>query len=134
MEDADEDVKPGFTAVVSIVVDSVEDGLMVANDALIEQEDGTILLAIMNDGEMEMIPVEVGAASDAYTEIISDQIAEGDEVAILSTATGGEFGENGPMMGGGMMGGMLGGGGGGGGGQPGGGGPGGGGPGGGGPR
>ena len=104
MEDADEDVKPGFTAVVSIVVDSVEDGLLVANDALIEQKDGTTMLAVTgDDGAVEMIPVEVGAESDAYTQVISDLIADGDEIAIPSTATGGEFG--GPLMGGGIPGG-----------------------------
>ena len=137
IEDADEDVKPGFTAVVSIIVDSVEDGLLIENDALIVQEDGTTMLAVINDdGAFEMIPVEVGAESDFYTEVISADIADGDEIAILSTAIGGEFGEfGGPMMGGGMGGMLGGGGGGGGGGQPGGGGaPGGGNPGGGGPR
>ena len=100
MEDADEDVKPGFTAVVSIVVDSVEDGLLVANDAIIVQEDGTTMLAVIgDDGAVEMIPVEVGAESDAYTQVTSDEIADGLEVSILPTAIGGELG--GSMMDGG---------------------------------
>ena len=101
MEDTDEDVKPGFTAVVNIVVDSVKEGLLVKNNALIEQEDGTIMLAIIDeDGQFEMIPVEIGAESDAYSEVISDEITDGDEVAILSTTTSGEFPGGGPMMGG----------------------------------
>lgn len=115
IEDADEDVKPGFTAVVNIVVNSTEEGLLVANDAVVTQDDGTsVVYVIGDDGSMEMVPVETGAESDTYTEIISDEIEEGDQIALAGTYTSdGE--NNGPGMGGGMgggLGGILGGGGG----------------------
>ena len=111
MEDADEDIKPGFTAVVSIVVDESEEALLVDNQAITTQEDGSSALAVISENNgMEMIPVEVGAVSDAYTQVISDEIQAGDEVAILP-----DFGmdENdqmrNPMMGGGLFRGILGG-------------------------
>ena len=99
LENADEDVKPGFTAVVKIVVASVEDGLLVANDALVFQEDGSTALSVIGEDGVEMVTVETGAESDVYTEIISDEIEEGDRVAILSSAFADMFEFAGPGMG-----------------------------------
>ena len=105
LEDADDDVKPGFTAVVNIVVDSVEDGLLIASDALIFQDDGTTALSVIGESGMEMVTVETGAESDVYTEVISDEITEGDQVAILSSAFADMMEFGGPGMGRGVMGG-----------------------------
>jgi len=100
IEDADEDVKSGFTAVVKIVVSEAEEGLLVPNDAVTAQEDGTYAVNLIgDDGSMEIVTVEIGAKSDTYTAVISDQIQEGDRLAIFSTTD--TFAENGPMMGGG---------------------------------
>lgn len=86
LEDADEDVKPGFTAVVSIVVNQMEDVLLVPNEAVTTLEDGTSAIALVGDGDsMDMLPVETGAKSDAYTAITVDGIQEGDQVVIFTT-------------------------------------------------
>ena len=117
IEDADEDVKPGFTGVVSIVVSESDDALMVENQAVTTMDDGSdAVMVIGDDGSMETVPVEIGAVSDTYTQIISDEIQDGDIVAVISNTSTGENGQmGGPMMGGGgnMLGGLLGGGGGG---------------------
>lgn len=115
VEDVDEDVKPGFTAVVNIIVNESEEALLVPNQAITTQEDGTNVVTVIGDGgSMEMISVEVGAESDAYTQVISDEISEGDTVAILtnSDSTNGDSNMRGTGMGGGLFGGILGGGGG----------------------
>ena len=99
VEDADENVKPGFTAVVSIIVSQTEEALLVPNDALITQDDGTYAVNVIGDGgSMQIVPVEIGAKSDTNTAIVSDQIQEGDRVAVLSNTESPEG--NGMMMGG----------------------------------
>lgn len=114
LEDADEDVKPGFTAVVSIIVNQSEEALLVPNQAITTQEDGTNLVTVIGDSGMEMIPVEIGVLSDTYSQIISDDIYEGDKIALLSgkSALVGETQMKGPGMGGGLFRSILGGGGG----------------------
>jgi HlyD family secretion protein len=111
LEDADEDVKPGFTAVVNIVVSEAEDVLLVPNQAVTTQDDGTTVVAIFSDdGSMNMVPVKTGAKSDAYTEIVTDQIEEGAQVAIFTSEnTGSSFGGMRGMGGGGnnLFGGMF---------------------------
>ena len=108
LEDADEDVKPGFTAVVSIVVAETESALLVPNQAVTTAEDGSDAIAMIgDDGTIQYIAIETGARNDVYTAVSGEGIAEGDEVVIFnSTTTGGQFGGGG---GGGMGGGLLGG-------------------------
>ncbi len=92
VENADEDVKPGFTAVVNIIVNQVEDALVVSNQAITTGEDGTPILTVaQSDGSMRRVPVELGAESDAYTQVISDDIHEGDQVAVFSTGGNSPF-------------------------------------------
>ena len=107
VEDADEQVRPGFTSVVSIITSEVEDALLVPYDAVVSR-DGSYMVVLANeDGSTELVPVEVGAISDLYAEITSGDIQEGDQVVIYESDDNFMFGS--------MM--MIGGGGGGGG-QP----------------
>jgi HlyD family secretion protein len=99
VEDADENVKPGFTAVTSIIVSRTEETLLVPNDALVTQEDGSYAVHVIgNDGSMQIVPVETGAKSDTTTAIVSDQIKEGDRVAVFTNTGSPE--RNGMRMGG----------------------------------
>lgn len=97
VDDADDQVKPGFTSVVSIVTASVEDALLVPNDAVVSR-DGSYMVVVANGSSTTMVPVEVGASSDTLTEITSDDIAEGDQVVLYSSSTEDTFSM---MMGGG---------------------------------
>jgi HlyD family secretion protein len=110
LEDADEDVKPGFTAVVSILVDQAEDALLVPNQAVTTAEDGSDAIALVgDDGSINMVAVEVGAKSDVYTVVTGEGIGEGDEVVIFnSTTSSSQFGGmGGGLGGGGMLGGAM---------------------------
>jgi len=110
VEDADEDVKPGFTVVVSIIVGEVEDSLLVPNDAISAQEDGSYAVTLIGDGNtLEIVPVEISAESDAYTAVVSDQIQEGDRVAIFTSDSSSETAGFGAMRGagGGAFGGVF---------------------------
>ena len=109
LEDADVDVKPGFTAVVSIVVDQAEDVTLVPNQAVTTEDDGTVAIALVgNDGSVSMVPVETGASSDVYTEVTGEGIEEGVQVVIFNaTTTSSQFGGMGGGMGGGLLGGAM---------------------------
>jgi len=109
VDDADDQVKPGFTSVVSIVTAEVEDALLVPYDAVVSR-DGTYMVVLAdNSGNTTMVPVEIGAISDLYAEITSGDLEEGDQVVLYTSDS--DTGFNMMMMSGG-------GGGGGGGGQP----------------
>ena len=88
---ADENVKPGFTAVVSVVTSEVADALLVPNDALVSNKKGSAVLLSNRDGSTMIVPVETGASSDVYTEIISGDISEGDTLAIQIDDSSGFF-------------------------------------------
>ncbi len=113
VDDADEQVKTGFTSVVSIVTAEVEDALLVPYDAVVSRDGSYMVVLSNNDGSTTLVPVEIGATSDLYAEITSGELEEGDTVVIYSSSEESVFG---------MM--MMGGGGGGGGEPPAGGGPG----------
>jgi len=98
LEDADDQVKPGFTSVVSIVTAEVQDALLVPYDAIVSR-DGSYMVVLVNGSSTTMVPVEVGATSDLFAEITSGEIEEGDQVIIYSTDSEDMFGMM--MMGGG---------------------------------
>ncbi len=85
IEDADEAVKPGFTAVVKIIVSQTDNALFVPNDALVANADGTYSVSVIgSDGSKRTVAVEVGVKNATNTQIISDQIKEGDKVVIVT--------------------------------------------------
>ena len=96
--DADESVKPGFTAVVSIITSQVQDALLVPNGAIVSRDGGPELLKVAADGSIFEVSVETGASSDTYTEIKSGDITEGDQIAVYSSGSTDFSGM--PMMGG----------------------------------
>jgi len=105
LEDADEDVKPGFTAVVSILVEQAEDALLVPNQALTTNEDGLDAIALVgDDGTISMVTVEVGAMSDVYTVVTGEGIEEGGQVVIFNASiSSSQFGGMGGRLLGGAM-------------------------------
>ena len=80
--DADNRVKPGFTAVASIITNDIENALLVPNGAVISRNGSSAVIRVNTDGSTMAVAVEVGASSDSFTEILSDEIAEGDTLAV----------------------------------------------------
>ena len=90
--DTDESVKPGFTAVVSIITSQVTDALLVPNDAVISRNGNTMVMLSGSDGSLTPVQVQTGASSDTNTQIVSGNIKEGDKVAIYSSSSSSLFG------------------------------------------
>ena len=98
---ADADVKPGFTSVVSIITSSIENALLVPNGAVVSRDGSSAVILVGSDNSTTIVPVETGASSDTFTEIVSGEIAEGNTLAVYATSSDNQF-----MMGGfGVMGG-----------------------------
>lgn len=81
-------LKPGMTANVSIITSKVEDALCVPNRALKftpennQQKYEKQGLWISERGNLHRINVKLGASDDSYTQVISDEIEEGMQVAV----------------------------------------------------
>lgn len=83
----DEDIRPGLTALVNIVVDQVDDALLVPNRA-IRTTGGQSSVTILFEGQQIVVPVTVGLVGDSMSEVVSEQLREGDAVVINgSTST-----------------------------------------------
>ena len=81
-------LKPGMTANVSIITSKVDDALCVPNRALkFTPENNTQKyenqgLWISDRGNLRRIDVKLGASDDNYTQIVSDNVQEGMQVAV----------------------------------------------------
>jgi len=85
--DDDEEVRPGLTAAVQVVVRHVEDALLVPNRA-VRWVKGEQVVYVSTDGEiasiegLKKVPVILGASSDEYSELLEGEIGEGDYVVL----------------------------------------------------
>jgi len=79
--DADELVKPGMTAAVNVVVSELEDVVLVPNRAVRVLE-GKRVVFIQKGGTFEAIPVELGASSDLYSQVVGGDLEVGMNVVL----------------------------------------------------
>lgn len=93
ISDPDTRVKPGMTAAVNIVVSQLEDVLLVPNRA-VRVVEGERVVYVMDNGEMKMAKITLGASSDSYSQVVDGNLVEGDEI-ILNPPTD-FFSQDGP--------------------------------------
>lgn len=94
VDNADMKLMPGMTAFVTIIVNSATDTWKAQNsaflirsfDGIIETNDENITpknhLAVQRDGKVILVPYTKGLATATETQIISDEIQEGDKIVI----------------------------------------------------
>jgi HlyD family secretion protein len=92
LTDADEDVKPGMTAAVNIVVDQLADVLLVPNRA-VRFRDGKQVVYILKDNQVTPVTIQLGASSDTSSQVLDGELQIGD-VIVLNPPT--VFESNGP--------------------------------------
>lgn len=92
LTDADEEVRPGMTCAVNVVVANIADALLVPNRA-IRTKEGQRVVYILRNGKPEQQTVELGASSETVSQILSDDVKVGDQV-ILNPPS--EFQSGGP--------------------------------------
>lgn len=92
LSDADQDVKPGMTAAVNIVVNQLADVLLVPNRA-VRLSEGKRIVYVLRNGQPEAVSITLGASSETHSEVIGGELKVGDAV-ILNPPT--VFEQNGP--------------------------------------
>lgn len=98
--DSDEQVKPGMTAGVNIVVSQLEEALLIPNRA-VRVLDGERVVYVLENGEIKPVQVTLGSSSDTHSEVLDTELQVGDLI-ILNPPTifqGGPGGGGGPFGG-----------------------------------
>ena len=81
LTDADQDVKPGMTAAVNIVVDQITNALLVPNSA-VRVVDGQRVIYVLKDNQLQEVEVTLGASSDTHSQVIDGNLQVGDEIVL----------------------------------------------------
>jgi HlyD family secretion protein len=77
----DDQVRPGMTAAVNIIVSEIKDILVIPNRA-IRLKDGQRVIYILVGNQLKETIVEVGSSSDTQTEISGGELKEGDVIVL----------------------------------------------------
>jgi HlyD family secretion protein len=105
LTDADNLVKPGMTAAVTISVKEVKDALLVPNRA-VRVIDSKRKVYILKNGQPVAVEVRLGATSDTNSEVVGGDLKEGDLIILnppssaFGPGNGGGSGNGGGPMGG----------------------------------
>lgn len=81
LTDADEDVRPGMTAAVNIIVEQLDDVLLVPNRA-VRLVDGKRVVYILQNGQLETVNITLGATSDTSSEVVDGNLRVGDLIVL----------------------------------------------------
>ncbi len=85
MDTADELVRPGMRAKITIIVQKIDNALYLPLSAVSTNSDGVSIVTVRNaDGTTNQVPVETGIESEGNIQIISDKLKAGDEVLTYS--------------------------------------------------
>lgn len=82
LTDADENVRPGMTAAVNIVVTELEDVLLVPNRAVRFLDGKRVVYVLGANGELQAVPITLGASSESFSEIAAGNLQAGDSVVL----------------------------------------------------
>lgn len=106
LANADEDIKAGMTADISIEIARVDNAKYVPQTSILVKDGNYFVNLKKVSGEMEEVPVGIGLISGTSVQIISDTVSGGDEIELDVNKTNREdgfnmFGMFSAMMGGG---------------------------------
>jgi HlyD family secretion protein len=90
--DADENVKPGMTAGVNVIVNQLEDVLLVPNRA-VRVVDGKRVVYVLKNNTPTPIEITLGASSESNSQVLDGELQPGDLI-VLNPPT--VFSQNGP--------------------------------------
>ena len=97
LQDADEQVRPGMTSAVNIVIEQIDEALLIPNRA-VRVVDGERVVYTLKNGMLEPVQITLGASSDLYSEVIDGDLQPGDTMVLNPPSM--LFQQGGPMGGG----------------------------------
>jgi HlyD family secretion protein len=105
LTDADEDVRPGMTSAVEIVVSQLDNTLLVPNQAVRAEEGKRMVYILEANGQLTPVEITLGASSDRHSQLLEGDLQPGDLIVLNPPI---DFFSGGPPGGGGMGGGGFG--------------------------
>lgn len=81
LTDADEQVKPGMTAGVNVVVTQLQDVVLIPNRA-VRVVDNKRVVYVLRDGQPQKVEIRLGPSSDSYSSLAGGDIKEGDLIVL----------------------------------------------------
>jgi len=81
LKDADQNVKPGMTAAVNIVINQITNTLLVPNSA-VRLVDGQYVVYILKDNQLQPIEITLGASSDTESQVLDGNLKVGDQIVL----------------------------------------------------
>jgi len=95
--DADNEVRPGMTSAVNIVIQQIDEAVLIPNRA-VRVVDGERVVYILENGQLKPVSITLGSSSDLYSEIIDGELKPGDTIVLNPPSM--LFQQGGPMGGG----------------------------------
>jgi HlyD family secretion protein len=83
---ADAQVKPGMTAVVTIIVKQKENALIVPNTAIHTLNNNSVVYVESATGGVHPVQIQTGLVTDTATEVIGETIKAGDTLVLNPTS------------------------------------------------
>jgi HlyD family secretion protein len=99
LTDADEDVRPGMTSAVEIVVSQLDNALLIPNQAVRAEEGKRMVYILGENGQLTSVEVTLGASSEKFSQLLDGDLQPGDLI-VLNPPT--DFFSGGPPGGGGF--------------------------------
>ncbi len=82
LTDPDQDVRPGMTSAVEIVVSQLDDAMLIPNQA-VRVEDGKRVVYILGEnGQLVVVEVTLGASSDRFSQLLEGDLEPGDVIVL----------------------------------------------------
>lgn len=81
LDQGDDQVRPGMTAAVNIVVKEIKDEILIPNRA-VRLVDGERVVYLLKNGTPEMVEVRLGASDESMSVVVSDTLEVGDKVIL----------------------------------------------------
>ncbi len=81
LDDPDEQVRPGMTSAVNIVIEQIDEAMLIPNRA-VRVVDGERVVYIFKNGQLEPVQVTLGASSDLYSEVTDGDLSAGDTLVL----------------------------------------------------
>ena len=79
--DADDQVKPGMTAGVNIVVKQLQDVLLIPNRA-VRVVDNKRVVYLLQNGQAVKVEIRLGSSSDSFSALADGNVKEGDQIIL----------------------------------------------------
>lgn len=102
LTDPDQDVRPGMTSAVEIVVSELDNALLIPNQAVRVEEGKRIVYTLDENGRLVAVEVSLGASSDRFSQLLEGNLQPGDLIVLnppidffSGGPPGGGFGGNG---------------------------------------